>query len=114
MSTNKQKYNKKYGFKNDEGHSKAALVRTTGIPKRLLDKVYYRGVGARKSNAQSVRSATSGKKIGGSSLRGKMSAAQWGYGRLYSFLMRQAGTWSGADKDIADEVKKLKIKGYMR
>ena len=114
MITNKQKYNKKYGFAKDQGHSKAALVRTTGIPKRLLDKVYYRGVGARKSNPQSVRSVTSGKKTGGRSLRGKMSGPQWGYGRIYSFLMKQPGTWSGADKDIADEVKKLKIKGYMR
>jgi len=28
--------------------------------------------------------------------------------------MKQKGTWGGADKDLADKVKKLKIKGYMR
>ncbi len=112
--TNKQKYNAKYGFPKDASHSKAALVKTTGIPKRILDKVYYRGVGARKSNPQSVRSASTGKKVGGKSLGGKMSASQWGYGRVYSFVMKQEGTWKKADKDLADEVKKLKIKGFMR
>ena len=114
MLTNKQKYNAKYGFPKDEGHSKADIVKTTGIPKRILDKVYYRGTGARKSNPQSVRSASTGKKVGGKSLRGKMSASQWGYGRVYSFVMKQPGTWKKADKDLADEVKKLKIKGFMR
>ncbi len=112
--TNKQKYNAKYGFPKDEGHSKADIVKTTGIPKRILDKVYYRGTGARKSNPQSVRSASTGKKVGGKSLRGKMSASQWGYGRVYSFVMKQPGTWKKADKDLADEVKKLKIKGFTR
>ncbi len=114
MLTNKQKYNAKYGFPKDEGHSKADIVKTTGIPKRILDKVYYRGTGARKSNPQSVRSASTGKKVGGKSLRGKMSASQWGYGRVYSFVMKQPGTWKKADKDLADEVKKLKIKGFTR
>jgi hypothetical protein len=114
MLTNKQKYNAKYGFPKDEGHSKADIVKTTGIPKRILDKVYYRGTGARKSNPQSVRSASTGKKVGGKSLRGKMSASQWGYGRVYSFVMKQPGTWKKADKDLADEVKRLKIKGFMR
>ncbi len=114
MLTNKQKYNAKYGFPKDQGHSKADIVKTTGIPKRILDKVYYRGTGARKSNPQSVRSASTGKKVGGKSLRGKMSASQWGYGRVYSFVMKQPGTWKKADKDLADEVKKLKIKGFTR
>ncbi len=114
MLTNKQKYNAKYGFPKDQGHSKAAIVKTTGIPKRILDKVYYRGTGARKSNPQSVRSASTGKKVGGSSLRGKMSANAWGYGRLYSFIMKGKGTWGKADKDLADEVKKLNIKGFKR
>ena len=112
-ATNKQKYNKKHGFKKDESHSKKDISKKTGIPVSILDKVYYRGVGARKSNPQSVRSL-SGKKVGGKSLKGKMSAAQWGFSRIYSFIMKQPGTWGKADKDLADEVRKKKIKGYMR
>ena len=111
--TNKQKFNKKYGFKRDEPHSKSEISKLTGIPKRFLDKVYDRGLAAHKNNPQSVRSL-SGKKVGGKSLKGKMSAQQWGTGRIYSFVTKQPGTWSRADKDIADEVKKLKIKGYTK
>jgi len=112
--TNKQKYNAKYGFPKDTPHSKRDISKKTGIPLRILDDVFDRAVGARKTNPQSVRSATTGKKVGGSSLKGKMSAEQWGQSRVYSFVMKQEGTWKGADADLAREVKKMKIKGYMR
>mgnify|MGYP003643151782 CR=1 FL=1 len=112
--TNKQAFNKKYGYSKEEAHSKGRISKLTGIPVRILDKVYYRGVGARKSNPQSVRSASSGKKVGGTSLKGKLSANAWGYGRIYSFVMKRPGTWKKADADIADDVRKLKIKGYIR
>lgn len=114
MPTNKQKFNAKYKFPKDSGHSKAEISRLTGIPRSILDDVFDRGVGARKSNPQSVRSVTTGKKIGGTSLKGKMSGEQWGMGRVYSFVMKGKGTWGGADKDLADKVKKKKIKGYSR
>lgn len=110
--TNKQKYNEKYGFKKDESHSKKDISKKTGIPMSILDKVYDRGLGARKSNPESVRSL-SGKKVGGKSLKGKMSGPQWAMARIYSFVMK-GPTWKGPDKDLADEVRKLKIKGYMR
>jgi len=113
-TTNKNRFNTKYGFKKDEPHSKTEISKLTGIPKRILDQVYDRGVGARKSNPESVRQASTGKKIGGKSLRGKMSAEQWAMARVYSFVMKQEGTWKKADKDLADKVKKMKIKGYMR
>jgi len=113
MITNKNKFNIKYGFKRDEPHSKADIAKITGIPKSILDEVFDRGVGARKNNPESVRSSTTGKKIGGSSLRGKMSAEQWGMGRVYSFVMK-GPTWKTADKDLADKVREKKIKGYLR
>jgi hypothetical protein len=114
MLTNKNRFNIKYGFPRDKGHSKAEIAKITGIPKRILDTVYDRGVGARKSNPESVRQVGTGKKVGGKSLKGKMSAEQWAMARIYSFIMKQEGTWKKADKDLADKVKKLKIKGFMR
>jgi hypothetical protein len=113
MATNKEKYNKKYGFKRGTAHSKSEISKTTGIPVRILDEVYDRGVGARKNNPQSVRRVSDGKKVGGKSLKGKMSAEQWAFGRIYSFVMK-GKTYKSADKDLADKLKKLKIKGYMR
>tara|TARA_R110000824_G_scaffold46718_1_gene133894 strand:+ start:20609 stop:20950 length:342 start_codon:yes stop_codon:yes gene_type:complete len=112
--TNKENFNVKYKQKKSQPNSKKDISKLTGIPMKILDEVYYRGVGARKSNPSSVRSATTGKKVGGQSLRGKMSAEQWAFSRLYSFVMKQPGTWGKADKDLADKVKKLKIKGYQR
>ena len=114
MPTNKEKYNTKYKFAKGTAHSKSDISKKTGIPKRILDQVYDRGVGARKTNPQSVRSVKTGKKVGGKSLKGKMSAEQWAMGRVYSFVMKQSGTWGKADKDLADKVKKLKLKGYSR
>ena len=114
MLTNKNKFNIKYGFKRDEGHSKREISKITGIPFRILDQVYRRGEGARKSNPESVRSVSDGKKRGGKSLKGKMSAAQWGQSRVYSFVTKQKGTWGKADADLAKKVKALKIKGFMR
>jgi hypothetical protein len=113
MVTYKEKYNAKYKFPKGTGHSKADISKKTVIPVRILDTIYDRGVGARKSNPESVRSASTGKKIGGKSLKGKMSAEQWGQARVYSFIMK-GKTYKTADKDLADELKKLKIKGYIR
>ena len=111
--TNKDKYNAKYKFPKNTSHSKRDIAKKTGIPLRILDAVYDRGVGARKTNPESVRSVATGKKVGGKSLKGKMSAEQWGMGRVYSFVMK-GKTYKTADKDLADKLKKLKIKGYIR
>lgn len=112
--SNKNKFNLKYGQPKNQANSKADIVRLTGIPKRILDDLFDRAVGARKTNPESVRQVSTGKKIGGKSLKGKMSAEQWGYARIYSFVMKQPGTWGKSDKDLADKVRKLKIKGYIR
>ena len=101
MATNKQKFNKKYKQPLNEPNSKAKIVKLTGIPKRILDAVFDRGVGAFKTNRASVRPSVKSKE-------------QWAMGRVYSFIMKQPGTWGRADKDLADKVKKMKIKGYLR
>ena len=76
----------------------------------ILDDVYDRGLAAHKNNPESVRNIKGVK--GG---RGKkMSAAQWSISRIYSFVMKQPGTWGKADADLARKVKKLKLKGYIR
>jgi len=105
MVSNKNKFNSKYGFPKDKGHSRAEISRLSGISIGILNQVFRRGVGARKSNPQSVRSVSDGKKRGGKSLKGKMSAEQWGVARIYSFVMKQPGTWGKADKDLADKVR---------
>jgi len=101
VTTNKNKFNKKYKQPLQQANSKADIVKLTGIPMRILNKVFDRGVGAYKTNRASVRPSVK-------------SPEQWAFGRVYSFIMKQPGTWGKADKDLADKVKKLKIKGYIK
>jgi len=108
--TNKDKFNVRYKFPKGTSYSRAEIAKLSGIPVRILTEVFKRGVGARRSNPSSVRSATTGKKVGGKTLRGKMSASQWGTARIYSFVMKQPGTWGKADKDLAERVKKMSKK----
>tara|TARA_R110002012_G_scaffold64557_1_gene169686 strand:+ start:793 stop:1080 length:288 start_codon:yes stop_codon:yes gene_type:complete len=92
--TNKNKFNKKYKQKSNQSNSKADIVKLTGIPLRIINEVFKRGVGAYKTNPKSVRSSVK-------------SPEQWAYARVYSFVMKQPGTWGKADKDLADKVRKL-------
>lgn len=100
-NTNKHKFNRKYKQPKDQANSKKDISKLTKIPMSILDDVYDRGVGAYKTNPASVRPSVKSKE-------------QWAMGRVYSFVMKQSGTWGKADKDLADKVKKKKIKGYMR
>ncbi len=106
--SNKNKFNKKYGQPLNKPNSKKDISKLTGIPMSILNQVYDRGLGAYKNNPQSVRNVKGVKGGPGK----KMSAAQWSMSRIYSFIMKQQGTWGKADADLARKVKKLKLKGY--
>jgi len=100
-TTNKMKFNRKYKQPLQQANSKSDIVKLTGIPLRIVNDVFKRGVGAYKNNRASVRPSVK-------------SPEQWAYARVYSFVMKQPGTWGKADKDLADKVKKLKIKGFTK
>ena len=109
MSTNKQKFNRKYDFKLNESHSLEEISKLSKIKKSILQEVFNRGVGARKTNPESVRSVSDGKKRGGKSLRGKMSAEQWGFARVYGFVMKNPKQ-VGEGKPDDDLFRKIKSK----
>ena len=105
MPTNKEKFNKRYGFSKDKGHSKAEISKLTGISMSILNKVYDRGVGAHRNNPSSVRNVKGVKGGGGK----KMGPQQWAMARIYSFVMG-GKTRSTADKDLWEKHKKNKKK----
>tara|TARA_B100001057_G_C22869751_1_gene958208 strand:- start:1618 stop:4941 length:3324 start_codon:yes stop_codon:yes gene_type:complete len=86
VKTYRDKYNEKYGYAKGSSHSLKEISKKTGVSMKGLQKIYDKGVGARKTNPQSVRSLD-GVKRGGKSLKGKMSAEQWAMGRVYSAVM---------------------------
>ena len=101
MPTHRERYNKKYGFKKDDSHSIADISKTTGIKKSILQQVYNRGVGAHKTNIASVRNVKGVKGGPGK----KMSKEQWGFGRIFSFVMGGT-TQKTTDRDLWDKSKK--------
>ena len=105
MSTYKQRYNKKFGFEKDAAHSLSDIAKTTKVKKSVLQKVYNRGVGAHKTNPQSVR-LKSGKKAPSAPISKKMSKEQWGKARVYAFVMG-GKTSKTADKDLYKVRKKV-------
>jgi hypothetical protein len=72
----------------------------SGFPLRALQEVYNRGIGAWKTNPESVR-LQSGEKNYSSSRAGKMSKEQWASARVNAFISRKRTVFYGADKDIA-------------
>jgi len=60
----------------------------SGMPYSILKKVYDRGMAAWKSGH-----------------RPGASQQQWAYARVNSFITKSSGTWGGADKDLAKQVK---------
>ena len=91
MATHKQEWNKRHGFDKDKSHSKAEIARVSKIPLKTLDKVYDRGIGAYKSNPESVRLKGSYKKGVKAPMSKKLSKEQWAMARVYSFVNKVEG-----------------------
>lgn len=83
VETNRQKFLKKYKLEN-KGYSVSEIAKISGIKKNILQQVYNRGVGAAKTQPSSVRNVKGVKGGPGK----KMSKEQWGFGRVYGFVMR--------------------------
>lgn len=74
MLTYKQKFNKKYGFPADTSHSISEIAKLTKYKKAGLDVIFNKGVGAYKTNPESVRPSVK-------------SPEQWAMARVYSAVM---------------------------
>jgi hypothetical protein len=60
----------------------------SGMPYSILKKVYDRGMAAWKGGH-----------------RPGASQQQWAFARVNSFVTKSSGTWGGADKDLAKQVR---------
>jgi len=105
MPTNKEEYFKRHNITKDS-LSKNEIAKISKIPIKILDEVYDRGVGAYKSNPESVRTKE-GKKDAKAPLSKKMSKEQWAMARVYSFVNKMEGRKKlNHDTDLADKIKK--------
>lgn len=71
--TYKQRFNKKYGFPKDEAHSLKDIAKITGYKMSGLQTIFDKGIGAYKTNPESVRPQV-------------RSPEQWAFARVYAAL----------------------------
>ena len=74
VKTWKQKYNKKYGYPASESHDLEEISKDTGFSLKGLQQIYNKGIGAYKTNPESVRPNVKSKE-------------QWAMARVYSAVM---------------------------
>lgn len=94
--TYKNKYNKKYGYDKNEAHDLDDISKDTGVSEKGLQKIYNKGVGAYKTNPQSVRPNVKSKE-------------QWAMARVYSAVMGGKAARVDAKElkmDLGGEIKK--------
>jgi len=101
--TNSQAFKKRHGIPEDQGLSLANISKLSGMPRGALQEVYNRGIGAYKTNPESVRLKGSFKKGVDAPMSMKLSKEQWAMSRVYSFVMKRPGTFYGRDADIVRE-----------
>jgi len=83
--TRRENVLKKYDLE-DKGYTLKELAKISGVSKAVLQQVYNRGIGAYKTNPQSVRMKGSFKKGVNAPMSMKLSKEQWAMARVYSFL----------------------------
>lgn len=72
MTTYKEKFNKKYKQDKNKSNSLSDISKLTGYKKSGLQTIYNKGVGAFKTNPQSVRP--------------NMTKESWGQSRVYAAI----------------------------
>jgi hypothetical protein len=83
--THKQNFLRKHNLP-DTGYSLNDLSKISGTRQSTLQEVYNRGIGAYKTNPQSVRMKGTFKKGVNAPMSQKLSKEQWAMARVYSYL----------------------------
>lgn len=84
--TRRENFLKRKGLSTDKSYSLKELSRFAGVPISTLQVVYNRGVGAYKTNPESVRMQGTFEKNVDAPMSMKLSKEQWAMARVYSFL----------------------------
>lgn len=74
LKTYRNKYNIKYGYPENESHDLEQISKDSGVSLKGLQQIYNKGIGAYKTNPESVR-------------KNVKSKEQWAMGRVYSAVM---------------------------
>lgn len=100
--TNRIKFLKSIGLPDDVSLSIEDISTLSNVPIMALRLVYNRGVGAWKTNPESVRVKNTFGKVPSAPRTSKIGKEQWGMGRVYAFVMKTDKVYYGADNDIRE------------
>jgi hypothetical protein len=103
MATNRLKFFKIFDIPKDSSLSLEEIAQLSQMPVAALREVYKRGIGAYKTNPQSVRMKGTFEKGVNAPMSMKLSKEQWGIARVYAFVMGTPKVYGKADKDIAEK-----------
>lgn len=101
--TNRDAFLRKHKLPKDTSLSLKEVAELSGMPFSALKAVYNKGLGAYRTNPESVRLKGSFKKDPSAPLSQKLSAPQWAMARVYAFVQKTKSVFHGADKHIADD-----------
>ena len=102
VASNKKKFLKEHNLPEDSMLSLEDISGLTDIPTAALQTVYNRGVGAWKTNPESVRRKDTGEKDPSAPRTRKMGKEQWAGARVYAFVMKTKKVYYGADNDVRE------------
>ena len=105
MLINSREFKRKHGVPINESLSLTQIAKLSGMPRAALQEVYNKGIGAWKTNPQSVRLKGSFQKDSSAPRSARLGKEQWALARVYSFVMKRPTTFGGADKHIAEKYK---------
>jgi uncharacterized protein (DUF2132 family) len=86
----------------DTSLSLLEISQLSKIPLEALQSVFNRGIGAYKTNPESVRVKGTFIKDPSVPISQKLSKEQWAYARVYAFVMKTQKVYYGADNDIRE------------
>jgi hypothetical protein len=100
--TNRIQFLKKHGLSEDTTLSLEDIATLAGMPIMALQLSYNRGIGAWKTNPESVRMKTTFGKVPSAPRKSKLGPQQWGMARAYAFAQKTKKVYYGADNDIRE------------
>ena len=100
--TYRKQFLKKYSLPEKTSLSLNEISLLTGIPDEALQMVFNRGVGAWKSNPESVRTKDTFEKDPSKPRKSRIGKEAWAFGRVYAFAMKAPQVYKGADNDIRE------------
>ena len=103
--TNRVKFLKRVGLPEDVNLSLEDVSSLSGIPTEALQIIWNRGIGAWKTNPESVRVQFSFHKKKNAPRQSRLSKEQWAWGRVWAFVEKTDKVYYGSDNDVREHFK---------